>query len=564
MPPQEMAAEPPEAMKYPSGTGSIWRRRNRESVLGVVAILTLSGACDGPTGVGGDPDPQTNRVVVQPSEVTTTPSDSVEFEAFGLSESGDTTPVQLAWAATGGTIRSGGPGSRKGLFKASELGLYEVIAADTSGAADTAVVTVSAASVATVEVEPTAWTLTVGSSFQLSATARDSNGGVLSGRQVTWSTSAPVVAGVDASGRVTALAAGSATISATIGGRTGHSTITVTAAPPEFCLDEATTVEAASGAVYDYSFNLAGHAIDAGGVSWFGIGEERTLVEFDGSQAACFSGGPRGGLIDVGIPYDAQYECTAEHCPGGVCPTPCYAYHSASGLGPDAVGIQIVEDLEIRNSGDGLSMGLPSGNILARRLYLHDLHDDALESDFGLSGYTIEDNLLDRVNTAFAMRLRSSASGDQRNELWEIRNNLVRLHEFPNGYKQRPGHGNVFKLDHSPNEPRFRLTGNTIVVGPNPEGSTLFPPVGRVEECAANRYLFLGTKAAWDDVLDSDRIDDGGTNGERLAALNARFPGCLTIRLKPANVTIDDFLAAEGWTSAVASWKSSHAAGSRR
>jgi hypothetical protein len=372
------------------------------------------------------------------------------------------------------------------------------------------------------------------------------------------------VAGVDANGRVTALAAGSATISAVIGGKTGQSTVAVTSAPPEFCVDEATSVEAANGAVYDYSFNLAGHAIDAGGVSWLGVGEERTLVEFDGSQGACFSGGSRGALIDVGIPYDAQYECTAEHCPGGVCPTPCYAYHSASGLGPDAIGIQIVEDLEIRNSGDGLSMGLPSGNIVARRLYLHDLHDDALESDFGLSGYTIEDNLLDRVNTAFAMRLRSSATGDQRNELWEIRNNLVRLHEFPNGYKQRPGHGNVFKLDKSPNEPRFRLTNNTIVVGPNPEGSTLFPPVSRVEECTANRYLFLGTRAAWEDVLDSDRIDDGGTNGERLAALNALFPGCFEIRLRPATTTIENFLAAEGWTAAVESWKSDHAAGSRR
>jgi len=548
-------------MMHPRGTGSGSRRIGRGHVAGVAVILTVSSACDAPTTVA---ESRTHTVVVQPSQVTIAPADSVELEAFGLSESGDTTTVQLTWSATGGTIRGKGAGNRRGLFNSPQTGVYDVVAMDTSGAAGTAVVTVSDATVASVVLEPSMWTLTIGSSLQLTAIARDASGTVLNDRLVAWSTSAPVVAGVDATGRVSALAGGSATISATVGGKTGRSTITVTSAPPEFCLDEATTVEKASANVYDYVFNLAGHAVDAGGVTWQGIGEERTLVEFDGSQAACFSGGSEGGLIDVGIPFDAQYECTAEHCPGGVCPTPCYAYHSASGLGPDAVGIQIVEDLEIRNSGDGLSMGLPSGNIVARRLYLHDLHDDALESDFGLSGYTIVDNLLDRVNTAFAMRLRSSASGDQRNELWEIRNNLVRLHEFPNGYKQRPGHGNVFKLDHSPNEPRFRLTGNTIVVGPNPEGSTLFPPVSRVEECAANRYLFLGTKAAWDDVLDSDRVDDGGTNGERLAALNALFPGCFTIRLRPAAMTIDDFLAAEGWTSAVESWKSSHPAGSRR
>jgi len=541
------------------------RRKHGEGVLGVVVILALSAACDGPTSVGGDPDARTDRVVVQPSEVTITAADSVELEAFGLSNSGDTTLVQLSWATTGGTIRGHGAGNRKGLFKASEIGTYEVIAADTSGAADTALVTVSAAAVAAVEVQPSEWTLNVGSSLQLSAIARDSNGGVLTGRQVTWSTSAPVVAGVDANGRVTAQAAGSVTISATIGGATGRSTITVTAAPPEFCLDEATSVETASPEVFEYSFNVAGHAVDAAGVSWLGVGEEATMVVFDGSRSACFSGGVDGGLIDGGMPYDAVYECTSEHCPGGVCPVPCYAYHSAAGLGPDVSALQVVEDLEIRNSGDGISLETDAArDVIARRVYLHDLHDDAFESDFGLAGFTIVDNLLDRVNTAFAMRLRSSASGDQRGVLWTIRNNLVRLHEFPNGYKQRPGHGNVFKLDESPNEPRFQLTGNTIVVGPNPRGSILFPPVSRVEECADNTYLFLGTQAAWDDVLDSDRIDDGGTNGERLAALNRLFPGCFEIRMRPATMSIDDFLAREGWTSAVEAWKSSHAAGSRR
>lgn len=330
------------------------------------------------------------------------------------------------------------------------------------------------------------------------------------------------------------------------------------------CLGAATSVEAAAPHVFEYYFDSVGQAVDASGVVWQGDGEESTLVELEGDRAACFSGGVRGAVLDGGIPDDAMYECTTEHC-GGACPTPCYAYHSAAGLGPDVGAVQLIEDLEIRNSGDGISLETAaSRDAIVRRVYAHDLHDDAFESDFGMAGFTIEESLVDRVNTAFAMRLRSSADGDQRDELWTIRDNLVRLHEFPNGYEQDPGHGNVFKIDHSPNEPRFRITGNTIVVGPDTGGSTLFPPVSRVEECVDNVYLFLGTQAAWDEALDSDDIDDGGDNGERLAALNERFPGCLHVRIRPSSMTEDEFLTERGWFEAVARWKARHVAGSLR
>ena len=174
----------------------------------------------------------------------------------------------------------------------------------------------------------------------------------------------------------------------------------------------------------------------------------------------------------------------------------------------------------------------------------------------------LEDNLVDGAYTAFAMRLRDDAPGDQSDELWTIRDNLVRLQEFPNGYRQRSGHGNVFKLEESPNEPRFRMTGNTIVIGPDTGGRTLFPPVSRLEECSANRYLFLGTEPQWEEVLATDVIDDGGTNGQRLATLNERFPGCFDVRTRPPGMTEDEFLVAEGWKDAVERWKAEHVAGS--
>jgi hypothetical protein len=55
---------------------------------------------------------------------------------------------------------------------------------------------------------------------------------VLTGRTVTWSSSNTGVATVNASGNVTAVAAGTASVRATSEGQTGSATITVTAPPP--------------------------------------------------------------------------------------------------------------------------------------------------------------------------------------------------------------------------------------------------------------------------------------------------------------------------------------------
>jgi hypothetical protein len=72
--------------------------------------------------------------------------------------------------------------------------------------------------------------LAVGATTQLTATARDAQGNVLSGRTIIWSTTAQGVATVS-NGLVTAVAVGSAQIRATSEGKTGDVTITVTTYP---------------------------------------------------------------------------------------------------------------------------------------------------------------------------------------------------------------------------------------------------------------------------------------------------------------------------------------------
>ncbi|MGH7469767.1 MAG: Ig-like domain-containing protein [Longimicrobiales bacterium] len=73
-------------------------------------------------------------------------------------------------------------------------------------------------------------TVIVGQSAQLTATARDANGSVVSGT-VSWSSSAPNVATVNSTGLVSAITAGQASIRASMSGTTGSLQLNVTPNP---------------------------------------------------------------------------------------------------------------------------------------------------------------------------------------------------------------------------------------------------------------------------------------------------------------------------------------------
>ena len=83
-------------------------------------------------------------------------------------------------------------------------------------------------SVATVEVSPPSATIEVGATVQLAATPKDAGGSPLTGCGVTWSSDASGIASVSASGLVSGVSTGGATISATSGLVTGVAGITVT------------------------------------------------------------------------------------------------------------------------------------------------------------------------------------------------------------------------------------------------------------------------------------------------------------------------------------------------
>ena len=88
-------------------------------------------------------------------------------------------------------------------------------------------------SVASVTVTPSSSTLQSGQTVQLTATARDKNGNVMSGQSFMWVSSNTSVATVSSSGLVTAgSTAATATITAATGGTSGTASVTVTSPPP--------------------------------------------------------------------------------------------------------------------------------------------------------------------------------------------------------------------------------------------------------------------------------------------------------------------------------------------
>ena len=134
----------------------------------------------------------------------------------------------VSWSAGNGSVASV---SSSGLVSALGAGTSYIFAS-AEGRADTALLTVSPAPpapVATVSVSAPSATMPVGATQQLTATLRDAGGNVLGGRVITWSSANAAVATVNASGLVTALASGTATITATSEGRSGGVTLTVTA-----------------------------------------------------------------------------------------------------------------------------------------------------------------------------------------------------------------------------------------------------------------------------------------------------------------------------------------------
>jgi len=165
-----------------------------------------------------------HRVQVLPASVALLVGQERQFEARALDEDGNELDVEsVEWSSSDPEVVSV---SSEGLAKALRLGAAEVVAT-IDGRSGSAGVAVGPQPVASVEITPESLELIVGETQQLEAITRSEDGAVLSGRDVEWSSSDERVARVDKRGLVTAVRAGSATITATSEGKSGAAQVSV-------------------------------------------------------------------------------------------------------------------------------------------------------------------------------------------------------------------------------------------------------------------------------------------------------------------------------------------------
>src|SRR3989454_826921 len=163
------------------------------------------------------------QVIVSPATASVVVGGTLQFMSYGRRKNGDSVAVSVTYAASGGSIAAAGV-----CAAGQGVGAGRVMATESGGRlADTAAVTIASVPVASVAVSPASASVTVGQTVQLTATPKDASGNPLSGRAVTWATSNGAIATVSASGVVTGVAAGAATITATSGGKSGSAIVIV-------------------------------------------------------------------------------------------------------------------------------------------------------------------------------------------------------------------------------------------------------------------------------------------------------------------------------------------------
>ena len=129
----------------------------------------------------------------------------------------------MSWSSNNSAVATV---STTGSVTAVSAGTTSITAAS-EGRTGTAMLTVAVPPVATVTVSLASSTIGAGSTTQATATTKDANGQVLTGRAVSWASDNSSVATVSTAGVVTGVNAGSANITATSEGRSGSAAVTV-------------------------------------------------------------------------------------------------------------------------------------------------------------------------------------------------------------------------------------------------------------------------------------------------------------------------------------------------
>ena len=200
----------------------------------VAGVAWIAGCGDGATDPAPPPPPppdppRATTVSVTPSTPTLTAlGTTAQLAAEVRDQNGQVMAgVALSWASGSTAVAMV---DASGLVTAVGNGTATITAMAASASGSTEVTV--AQEVNAVAVAPAADTLVAGDTLRLAAEATDANGHAVAGAEFAWETSDASVATVDASGLVTAVAAGEVAVTAGASGVTGRAQLVVEAAAP--------------------------------------------------------------------------------------------------------------------------------------------------------------------------------------------------------------------------------------------------------------------------------------------------------------------------------------------
>lgn len=190
---------------------------------GTAAITATIESVEGTASVTVDA-PAVASVTVSPASASLEVGQTRQLSATVRDVRGDVvTGRTVTWSSSSSAVATV---SSTGLVTAAGPGEAS-IAATVDGVAGSSAITVAAAAIREVAVSPSTAELEIGDTRQLSVTVTNTDGQTVSNPSVTWRSSSDGVATVSTSGLVTATGAGTATITATVGGVSGTALIEV-------------------------------------------------------------------------------------------------------------------------------------------------------------------------------------------------------------------------------------------------------------------------------------------------------------------------------------------------
>ena len=277
----------------PRPTAACRRPAVTSKVVAATAIAVLFGTLScGDSGT--EPGPQSSvatTVLVSPATAALTALDeTVQLTAEVRDQNGHVmTGAAVAWTSSDASVAAV---DASGQVTAAANG-SATITATVGSASGTAAATVAQV-VSAVAVSPAADTLLAfGDTLRLTAEATDANGHAVAASEFSWASSDTLVAGVDASGQVTAASNGSATVTATAGSASGSAAVTVAQVVSAVYVSPAADTLLAFGdtlRLVAEATDANGHAVAASEFSWASSDTLVAGVDASGQVTAASNG----------------------------------------------------------------------------------------------------------------------------------------------------------------------------------------------------------------------------------------------------------------------------------